>query len=263
MFTIVYMVKAKKRYGQNFLKDDSVLNGIIEAAGITKEDDVLEIGPGTGSLTKLLCRAAGSVTAVEIDRELIPVLKKELGAFENFTLIQGDILKTELEELFDAEKPLKVVANLPYYITTPIIMKLLESSLPMKSLTVMVQKEVALRMAAAPGTSDYGALSLAVQYRAKTEYIMTVPPECFYPSPSVDSAVVRLDMYTEPPVKAKDPEKMFALIRLAFNQRRKTLANASGDRARVAAALEELGLNPMIRGEALGLEEFAKLSDAL
>ena len=246
-----------------------MLEKIVNAAGISKEDNVLEIGPGLGAMTQLLAESAGSVTAVEIDKELIPILKETLTGCDNVNIINGDIMKQDLKELCGGLK-YKVVANLPYYITTPIVMKLLEENAAIESITIMIQKEVAQRMQTGPGSKDYGALSLAVQYYARPNYICTVPPECFIPRPGVDSAVVRLDVYEKPPVETKNPELMFKLVRAAFNQRRKTLGNAvSGDlaldisREKVQEALVKMGLDEMIRGERLTLEEFARLADVL
>ena len=259
----------RKKYGQNFLVDASMLEKIVETAGIGEDDAVLEIGPGLGAMTQLLAERAGSVTAVEIDKELIPILKETLADCSNVNIINGDIMKQDLKELCGGGK-YKVVANLPYYITTPIVMKLLEENASIESITIMIQKEVAQRMQTGPGSKDYGALSLAVQYYAKPVYVCTVPPECFIPRPGVDSAVVRLDVFDTPPVKVKDPEFMFKLIRASFNQRRKTLGNAvSGDaalnisRESVQQALSSLGMDEMIRGERLTLEEFARLADVL
>ena len=259
----------QKKYGQNFLIDGNVLEKIIDAAEVTQEDCVLEIGPGLGTMTRCLAERAGSVAAVEIDRHLIPILEEALAGYQNVTLINEDILKVDIGKLAEERnggRPMKVVANLPYYITTPIIMKLFESGVPLKSIVVMVQKEVADRMQVGPGTKDYGALSLAVQYYAKPECIANVPPGCFIPRPAVDSAVIRLARYEEPPVQA-DEKKMFALIRGAFNQRRKTLANALNHAAglnlskeSVENALEKMQLPPNVRGEALTLEQFARLS---
>ena len=259
----------RKKYGQNFLVDASMLEKIVETAGIGGDDAVLEIGPGLGAMTQLLAERAGSVTAVEIDKELIPILKETLADYSNVNIINGDIMKQDLKELCGGGR-YKVVANLPYYITTPIVMKLLEENASIESITIMIQKEVAQRMQTGPGSKDYGALSLAVQYYAKPVYVCTVPPECFIPRPGVDSAVVRLEVFDAPPVKVKDPEFMFRLIRAAFNQRRKTLGNAvSGDaalnisRESVQQALSGLGMDEMIRGERLTLEEFARLADVL
>ncbi len=263
-----YEFSFKKRFGQNFLIDSHVLDKIIQGAGITKEDTVLEIGPGIGTLTQALCEAAGEVIAVEIDQDLIPILEKTLGSYQNVRIINQDILKLNLGQL--SEKPLKVVANLPYYITTPIIMGLFESGAPLVSITVMVQKEVAERMQAAPGGKDYGALSLAVQYYAEAQVIANVPPNCFIPRPNVGSAVIRLTKHLEPPVKPRDEAFMFRVIRAAFGQRRKTLVNAlrndqnlSLGREQLEAVLSEMGLPATVRGERLSLQEFAELSDRL
>lgn len=262
----------QKKYGQNFLVDTNVLVKIVEAAELTKEDCVLEIGPGLGTMTQYLAERAGEVVAVEIDKSLIPILEETLADYPNVTLINADILKLDINRLAEEKnggRPLKVVANLPYYITTPIIMGLFESKVPLKSIVVMVQKEVADRMQVGPGTKDYGALSLAVQYYAKPQIVANVPPNCFIPRPNVGSAVIRLTRYEEPPVQANE-QRMFALIRAAFNQRRKTLANAVSNapslgltREQVAQALEQMGLSPTIRGEALTLEQFATLSNEL
>lgn len=258
----------KKRFGQNFLIDSHVLDKIIRGADIGKEDAVLEIGPGIGTLTQALCEAAGEVTAVEIDRDLIPILEKTLAAYDNVRIINEDILKLDLSAI--SEKPLKVVANLPYYITTPIIMGLFESGAPLLSITVMVQKEVADRMQAAPGGKDYGALSLAVQYYAEAEIIANVPPNCFIPRPGVGSAVIRLTKHAAPPVQPKDEKFMFRLIRAAFAQRRKTLVNTlrndsslSYSREQLETVLAAMGLPAAVRGERLSLAEFAELSDRL
>lgn len=258
----------KKRFGQNFLIDSHVLDKIIRGAEIGKEDAVLEIGPGIGTLTQALCEAAGEVTAVEIDRDLIPILEKTLAAYDNVRIINEDILKLDLSAI--SEKPLKVVANLPYYITTPIIMGLFESGAPLLSITVMVQKEVADRMQATPGGKDYGALSLAVQYYAEAEIIANVPPNCFIPRPGVGSAVIRLTKHTAPPVQPKDEKFMFRLIRAAFAQRRKTLVNTlrndsslSYSREQLETVLAAMGLPAAVRGERLSLVEFAELSDRL
>ena len=262
----------QKKYGQNFLIDTRVLDKIIRAAEITEEDCVLEIGPGIGTMTQCLAERAGEVVAVEIDRNLIPILEETLADYRNVTVIHGDILKIEVRELVRerGDRPLKVVANLPYYITTPIIMGLFEGHVPLKSITMMVHKEVAARMQASPGTKDYGALSLAVQYYAKPEIVANVPPNCFIPRPGVGSAVIRLDKYEKPPVEVKDEEKLFAVIRASFNQRRKTLANSleneprlSISKKRTAEILESMGLPPAVRGEALTLEQFAAFSSLL
>lgn len=263
----------QKKYGQNFLVDPNVLERVMDAAGVSGEDCVLEIGPGIGTMTQLLAERAGKVVAVEIDRNLIPILEETLAPYSNVTVINEDILKLDVEETIRVRgegRPVKVVANLPYYITTPIIMSLLEGGAPLESITVMVQKEVAERMQAGPGTKDYGALSLAVQYYSRPEVVANVPPNCFIPRPNVGSAVIRLTRYGTPPVQAADPGKLFAVIRASFNQRRKTLANSLANapglpasRERVAGILEEMGLPAMIRGEALTLEQFAALSDRL
>jgi len=259
----------RKNYGQNFLIDSHVIDKIIAAAEIDKSTKVLEIGPGIGTLTQYLAEAAESVTAVEIDDKLIPILEKTLADYDNVNVIHGDILKQDIGAIFGGE-PFKIVANLPYYITTPIIMNLLESRVPADSITVMIQKEVADRMKAEPGSKDYGALSLAVQYYADPYLAANVPPNCFMPRPNVGSAVIRLKRLEEPFVKVKDERHMFKLIRAAFNQRRKTLANAvknfeglSYSREEVENALTSIGLDTRVRGEALGLQEFAALSDAL
>ena len=266
-----YNFNIQKKYGQNFLIDTNVLNRIISAAEITREDCVLEIGPGIGTMTQYLAEHAGEVVAVEIDQNLIPILEETLSAYDNVTVINADIMKVDIGEIAERKnggRPIKVVANLPYYITTPIIMGLFEDHVPLESITVMVQKEVAERMQVGPGTKDYGALSLAVQYYAKPEIVANVPPNCFIPRPGVGSAVIRLTCYREKPVRVTDEKKMFALIRASFNQRRKTLVNALGNapelgvsKARAAEALEKMQLPPAIRGEALTLEQFAKLSE--
>lgn len=265
-----YSFNFQKKYGQNFLVDTSVLDRIISAAQITRDDCVLEIGPGIGTMTQCLAEHAREVVAVEIDRNLIPILEETLSAYGNVTVINEDILKVDIKKLASERnggRPIKVVANLPYYITTPIIMGLFENHVPMESITVMVQKEVAERMQVGPGTKDYGALSLAVQYYSRPEIVANVPPNCFIPRPSVGSAVIRLDCYEEPPVHAADEKKMFALIRASFNQRRKTLVNALGNapglgvsKEKASAALEKMQLPATIRGEALTLEQFAQLS---
>lgn len=268
-----YGFRFQKKYGQNFLIDTKVLDRIIAAAEITKEDCVLEIGPGIGTMTQYLAEAAGAVVAVEIDGALIPILEDTLSAYDNITILNEDILKVDINRIVrekNGGKPVKVVANLPYYITTPIIMGLFEQHVPLKSITVMVQKEVADRMQVGPGTKEYGALSLAVQYYARPELVANVPPNCFIPRPNVGSAVIRLTRYEEPPVQVEDEGKMFALIRASFNQRRKTLVNGlcnaaelGLDREQVAGALTHLGLSPTVRGEALTLEQFAQLSNLL
>ena len=268
-----YNFNFQKKFGQNFLIDGHVIEKIIAAAGIGKEDVVLEIGPGIGTLTQRLCEAAGNVVAVEIDRNLIPILTGDTCKdYANLQIISGDIMKTDIPELLRpfGKRPVKVVANLPYYITTPILMKLLEDRLPIESITVMVQKEVAERMETGPGTKDYGALSLAVQYYSEPYLAANVPANCFMPRPNVGSAVIRLTIHEEPPVNVKDEKHMFALIRASFNQRRKTLVNGIGNAAelpyskeQVAAALTKLGISETVRGEALTLADFAALSDAL
>lgn len=263
----------QKKFGQNFLIDTHVLDKIIAAAEITKDDFVLEIGPGIGTMTQYLAESAGKVIAVEIDKNLIPILGETLAEYDNVTIINEDILKLDINRLVEEEndgKPIKVVANLPYYITTPIIMGLFESHVPLQSITVMVQKEVADRMQVGPGSKDYGALSLAVQYYAKPYIAANVPPNCFIPRPGVGSAVIRLTRYEEPPVMVKDESLMFKLIRASFNQRRKTLQNGIANspelpysKAQVEKALEKMGLAANVRGESLTLAEFAKLSDTI
>lgn len=267
-----YQFRMQKKYGQNFLIDANMLAKIVEAAQITKEDTVLEIGPGIGTMTQYLAEAAGRVVAVEIDRELIPILEETLSAYDNVTILCEDILKTDLTKLVNDSGggPVKVVANLPYYITTPIIMKLFESRIPLSSITVMVQSEVADRMQTGPGTKDYGALSLAVQYYAKPEIVARVPASCFTPRPNVDSTVVRLLKHEKPPVSAKDEDWLFSIIRASFNQRRKTLANGLANagglgvgRAQVETVLEEMGLPKTVRGETFTLERFTEFSNRL
>ena len=263
----------QKKFGQNFLIDTRVLDKIIAAAGVTKEDMVLEIGPGIGTMTQRLAEAAGRVVAVEIDANLIPILQDTLSDFENITIINEDILKVDINKLaeeYNGGRPIKVVANLPYYITTPIIMGLFESGVPIDNITVMVQKEVADRMQVGPGSKDYGALSLAVQYYAEPYIVANVPPNCFIPRPNVGSAVIRLTRHAKPPVEVKDRELMFRLIRASFNQRRKTLQNGlnnspelSFTKEEIAAAIEALGLPAAVRGEALTLSQFAALADQL
>ena len=266
-----YQFVFQKKFGQNFLIDTHVLEKIIAAAGVTKDDCVLEIGPGIGTMTQYLAESARHVIAVEIDQNLIPILKDTLSAYENVTVINKDILKVDIQALaqeYNGGRPIKVVANLPYYITTPIIMGLFESNVPIDNITVMVQKEVADRMQVGPGTKDYGALSLAVQYYSEPYIVANVPPNCFMPRPNVGSAVIRLTRHQTPPVTTKDPKLMFALIRASFNQRRKTLQNGlnnspdiSFTKEQIAAAIESLGLPAAVRGEALTLEQFAALSD--
>ena len=268
-----YNFNFQKKFGQNFLIDTSVLDRIISAAQITKEDCVLEIGPGIGTMTQYLAESAGEVIAVEIDKALIPILEDTLSAYDNVTVLNDDILKVDINRIVEERnggRPIKVVANLPYYITTPIIMGLFESNVPLKSITIMVQKEVADRMQVGPGTKDYGALSLAVQYYARPEIVANVPPNCFIPRPNVGSAVIRLTRYEKPPVQVKDEAFMFALIRASFNQRRKTLVNGLSNAAglgvtkiQVGDALEQMGLSATVRGETLSLAQFAQLSDIL
>ena len=266
-----YQFAFQKKFGQNFLIDTHVLDKIISAAGITGEDCVLEIGPGIGTMTQHLAEHAGRVVAVEIDTNLLPILDETLKGYDNVTVINSDILKLDMNELVDVYnggRPIKVVANLPYYITTPIIMGLFESDVPIDNITVMVQKEVADRMQVGPGSKDYGALSLAVQYYAQPYIVANVPPNCFIPRPNVGSAVIRLTRYKEPPVKVKDPKLMFKLVRASFNQRRKTLQNGLNNspdipytKEQIIEAIESLGVSPSIRGEALTLDQFARLSN--
>ena len=268
-----YHFNFQKKFGQNFLIDPHVLEKIVEAAGVTKEDFVLEIGPGIGTMTQYLCENAREVVAVEIDTNLIPILEDTLSAYDNVTVINQDILKLDIAKLAmerNDGKPIKVVANLPYYITTPIIMGLFESHVPIDSITVMVQKEVADRMQVGPGTKDYGALSLAVQFYAKPEIVANVPPNCFMPRPNVGSAVIRLTRHEEVPVQVDDEKLMFSIIRASFNQRRKTLANGLSNAPQVHLSKEEiqqciaeLGEPLTIRGEALTLEQFATLSNII
>ena len=261
----------QKKYGQNFLVDEGIVEKIVREAGVTKDDFVLEIGPGIGTMTQLLCEHAREVAAVEIDDKLIPILAETLSAYDNVTVINEDILKVDIAALAGEKnggRPIKAVANLPYYITTPIIMGLFASQVPIDSITVMVQKEVADRMKVGPGTKEYGALSLAVQFYAKPEIVINVPPECFIPRPNVGSAVIRLTRHKENPVQVKDEKLMFKLIRASFNQRRKTLANGLNNspeinfsKEQIAKAIEALGRGASIRGEALTLAEFARLAD--
>ena len=263
----------QKKFGQNFLIDTHVLDKIIAAADITKDDFVIEIGPGIGTMTQYLANAAGHVLAVEIDRALIPILEDTLKEYDNVAILNQDILKVDLKEIVEqqnAGKPVKIVANLPYYITTPIIMGLFEKEVPVESITVMVQKEVADRMQVGPGTKDYGALSLAVQYYAQPYIVANVPPNCFMPRPKVGSAVIRLTRHTQPPVVVQDAKLMFALIRASFNQRRKTLVNGLNNdssleftKEQIQEAIARCELPLAIRGEALTLEQFARLSDVL
>ena len=266
-----YQFAFQKRFGQNFLIDAHVLEKIVSAAGITKDDCVLEIGPGIGTMTQYLAESAGQVIAVEIDTNLLPILADTLKDYSNVKVINQDILKVDINELvkeYNNGRPIKVVANLPYYITTPIIMGLFESNVPIDNITVMVQKEVADRMQVGPGSKDYGALSLAVQYYASPYIVANVPPNCFIPRPNVGSAVIRLTRYQEPPVQVKDPKLMFKLIRASFNKRRKTLQNGlnnspeiSFSKEEITKAIESLGVSPSVRGEALSLEQFAQLAN--
>ena len=268
-----YNFNFQKKFGQNFLIDSHVLNKIIAGAGVTKDDFVLEIGPGIGTLTQYLCEAAGKVFAVEIDKNLLPILEETLAPYDNVTVINEDILKLDLNAIareYNGGKPIKVVANLPYYITTPIIMGLFEAHVPLENLTVMVQKEVAKRMEAGPGTKDYGALSLAVQYYAEPYIVANVPCNCFMPRPNVDSAVIRLTRHEQMPVAVKDEAQMFKMVRAAFNQRRKTLVNSLNNspelnftKEEIQNALADMNLSATVRGEALTLEQFAALSDLL
>lgn len=268
-----YGFNFQKKFGQNFLIDTRILEEIIDAAQITKEDFVLEIGPGIGTMTQYLCEAAREVVAVEIDKNLIPILADTLSAYDNVEVINEDILKVDIKALAEERnhgKPIKVVANLPYYITTPIIMGLFESHVPIDSITIMVQKEVADRMQEGPGSKEYGALSLAVQYYANPKIVVNVPPSCFMPQPKVGSAVIRLVRHEQPPVEVEDEKLMFQLIRASFNQRRKTLANGLNnfpglkiDKETIQKCIEELGVPVTVRGEALSLEQFAKLSNII
>ena len=267
-----YHFNFQKKFGQNFLIDPHVLEKIVEAAGVTKDDFVLEIGPGIGTMTQYLCENAREVTAVEIDTNLIPILEDTLSAYDNVTVINQDILKLDIAKLAmerNGGKPIKVVANLPYYITTPIIMGLFENHVPISSITIMVQKEVADRMQVGPGTKDYGALSLAVQYYARPQIIANVPPNCFMPRPKVGSAVIQLVRYEEPPVQVDNEKLMFRLIRASFNQRRKTLVNGLKNsqeldfsKEEIEKAMAETGIPVNVRGEALTLAEFADLANA-
>lgn len=268
-----YHFNFQKKFGQNFLIDTHVLDKIIASAEVGREDCVLEIGPGIGTMTQYLAENAREVVAVEIDKALIPILEETLSEYDNVTVINEDILKVDINKIVEEKnngQPIKVVANLPYYITTPIIMGLFESHVPLKSITIMVQKEVADRMKVGPGTKDYGALSLAVQYYARPEIVANVPPNCFMPRPNVGSAVIRLNRYEKPPVEVEDEKYMFSLIRASFSQRRKTLINgllnggiAGITKDDIAAVLEEMQLSPTVRGEALSLEQFAELSNRL
>lgn len=268
-----YDFQFRKKFGQNFLIDMGMVDKIVSSAELTKEDCVLEIGPGIGTMTQYLAERAGHVVVVEIDSDLIPILKDTLSEYDNVSIINEDILKVDLHKLveeYNGGKPIKVVANLPYYITTPIVMGLLEKQVPLQSITIMVQKEVADRMQVGPGTKDYGALSLAVQYYSKPEIVATVPPECFMPRPKVASSVIRLSLYEKPPVEVSHPEYMFKLIRASFNQRRKTLVNGlcndsslNLNREVVTQALLQMGEKETVRGEVFTLEKFAELSNLL
>ena len=268
-----YNFNFQKKFGQNFLIDTHVLDKIIRESGVNENDLVIEIGPGIGTMTQYLCENAREVMAIEIDKNLIPILQDTLSSYDNVTVINEDVLKVDIKKLAEEKnggKPVKVVANLPYYITTPIIMGLFESHVPIDSITIMVQKEVADRMQEGPGSKEYGALSLAVQYYAKPEIVANVPPNCFMPRPNVGSAVIRLTCHEKPPVEVEDESFMFNIIRASFNQRRKTLVNGLGNAAflpvtkeQVVEALEKMELSPTIRGEALSLEQFAELSNIL
>lgn len=268
-----YRFVFQKKYGQNFLIDTHVLDKIIRAAQIGADDFVVEIGPGIGTMTQYLAAAARQVTAIEIDKALIPILEETLEGYDNVTILNEDVLKVDIRGLVEEQnngEPIKVVANLPYYITTPIIMGLFESDVPLESVTVMVQKEVADRMKTGPGSKDYGALSLAVQYYARPELIANVPPNCFMPRPGVGSAVIKLTRHEKPPVQVEDEGFLFQVIRAAFNQRRKTLVNSLNNALDIAVpkeaaakVLEEMGLSPSIRGEALTLKQFAELGNRL
>lgn len=268
-----YNFNFQKKFGQNFLINTGVLEDIIDAAEVTDEDMVLEIGPGIGTMTQYLCENARQVIAVEIDTNLIPILKDTLSAYDNVRIINDDILKVDINELareYNNGRPIKVVANLPYYITTPIIMGLFESHVPIESITVMVQKEVADRMQTGPGTKDYGALSLAVQYYSKPQIVVNVPPSCFMPQPKVGSTVISLRRHQQPVVQVEDEKLMFKVIRASFNQRRKTLANGLNNygginltKEQIQQSIEELGVPVNIRGEALSLEQFACLSNII
>ena len=268
-----YNFNFRKNFGQNFLIDDHILNKIVDAAEITEDDLVLEIGPGIGTMTQYLCERARKVIAVEIDSSLIPILKDTLSEYDNVTVINEDILKVDIKKLSEEEndgKPIKVVANLPYYITTPIVMGLFESRVPLKSITVMVQKEVAERMQTGPGSKDYGALSLAVAYYSKAKVVATVSPSCFIPKPNVESSVIHMEVYDKPPVTVEDEDFLFAIIRACFNQRRKTLVNSLSNagnlhlsKEQIRSAIEQMGKSETVRGETFTLEEFAALCSLL
>ncbi|MEE1010392.1 MAG: 16S rRNA (adenine(1518)-N(6)/adenine(1519)-N(6))-dimethyltransferase RsmA [Agathobacter sp.] len=268
-----YNFNFQKKFGQNFLIDTGILESIIDSAEITKDDFVLEIGPGIGTMTQYLCESARQVVAVEIDTNLIPILKETLSEYDNVEVINGDILKIDINKIaekYNDNKPIKVVANLPYYITTPIIMGLFESHVPIDSITIMVQKEVADRMQEGPGSKEYGALSLAVQYYANPKIVADVPPSCFMPQPKVGSAVIKLTRHQNPPVDVDNEKLLFQVIRASFNQRRKTLANGLNNfpaialsKEEIQESIKELGVSPTIRGEALSLEQFAQLSNII
>ena len=268
-----YGFSFRKKYGQNFLINTGVLESIVDTAGITKDDFVLEIGPGIGTLTQYLASYAGRVVAVEIDQTLLPILEDTLSGWDNVEILSADILKTDIRKIADEKnegRPIKICANLPYYITTPILMALLESGAPISDLTVMVQKEVAERMVTGPGSKEYGALSLAVQYYTKPEISFIVPPSSFMPRPHVDSAVVHMELYREPPVQVDDEAMLFKVIRASFNERRKTLQNGLSHysefdftKEEIKEAIEQCGLPPAVRGEKLALSEFACLANAL
>jgi len=268
-----YHFTLQKKYGQNFLIDENIVRKIVQAAAVEKDDVVLEIGPGIGTMTQILCERAKKVVAVEIDQKLTPILTEDtLSYYDNVTVLNADILKMDLHKAaneYNDGKPMKIVANLPYYITTPIIMRLLESGVPFHSITIMVQREVAERMQVGPGTKDYGALSLAVQYYAMPKMLLTVPATCFLPRPNVDSAVIQLTRYEKPPVSVRNEQLMFQIIRASFNQRRKTMTNSVVNggfgirKNQLLEALEKCGLPPTIRGEALTLQQFAQLTNVL
>lgn len=265
-----YEFAFQKRFGQNFLIDGHVINKIVDGSELTSEDIAVEIGPGIGSLTQYLCETCHQVIAIEIDKVLIPILEDTLRDYDNLTIINEDVLKVDMDQLLApyAGKAIKIVANLPYYITTPIIMNILENRVPIESITIMIQKEVADRINAEPGNKNYGALSLAVQYYAKTQLVANVPPNCFMPRPNVGSAVIRLIRHVEPVVHVKDDQKMFKIIRAAFNQRRKTMSNTlkhhlNIDKEVTSTVLEGFGINPSIRGEALSLAQYAMITDKM
>lgn len=268
-----YNFSFQKKYGQNFLIDTNILKKIVDASCVTDQDCVLEIGPGIGTMTQYLAKSAKEVIAVEIDKALIPILEDTLSGYDNVAIINEDILKLDIGRMVEERnggRAIKVVANLPYYITTPIIMGLLEGHVPIESITIMVQKEVADRMQTGPGTKDYGALSLAVQYYTRPEIVAQVTPACFMPKPKVGSAVIRLARHAKPPVDVDDEKLMFSVIRASFNQRRKTLVNGLANdpklgvsKEKALEALETMGLPPAVRGEALSLKEFAQLSNLL